>query len=76
MSIRDFKTAAEYFFDTMATFTSTELVDYRTFVKYAVFSCLVAMVRSDVKEKVSWLIMSIMLGWEWSYSSLAQWGGG
>ena len=52
MAIRDFKTAASCFFETMATFTSTELMDYRTFVKYAVFSCMVAMDRSDVKSKV------------------------
>ena len=52
MAIRDFGTAANCFFETMATFTSTELMDYRTFVKYAVFSCMVAMERSDVKSKV------------------------
>lgn len=52
MAVRDFKTAASCFFETMATFTSTELMDYRTFVKYAVFSCMVAMDRSDMKSKV------------------------
>lgn len=52
MAVRDFKTAASCFFETMATFTSTELMDYRTFVKYAVFSCTVAMDRSDMKSKV------------------------
>ena len=53
MSIRDFGKAATCFFDTMATFTSTELMDYRTFVKYACFCCVVALDRSDVKSKVS-----------------------
>lgn len=52
MSVRDFKKAATMFFETMATFTSTELMDYRMFVKYAVFSCLVAKERSDVKTEV------------------------
>ena len=52
MSLRDFKKAAECFFDTMATFTSTELMDYRTFVKYSVFCCMIELDRSDVKEKV------------------------
>ena len=52
MSIRDFKTAAVNFFDTMATFTSTELMDYRTFVKYAVLCCMVSMERCDIKSKV------------------------
>lgn len=52
MSIRDFGKAANCFFDTMATFTSTELMDYRTFVKYSCFCCVVALDRSDVKSKV------------------------
>ena len=52
MSIRDFKKAATCFFDTMATFTSTELMDYRTFCKYAIFSCLLAQERKDIKEQV------------------------
>ena len=52
MSVRDFGKAATCFFDTMATFTSTELMDYQTFVKYACFCCVVALDRSDVKSKV------------------------
>ena len=52
MSVRDFKKAAECFFDTMATFTSTELMDYRSFVKYAVFCCLVTQDRGDIKKQV------------------------
>lgn len=52
MSVRDFAKAATCFFDTMATFTSTELMDYRTFVKYACFCCVVSMDRSDVKTKI------------------------
>ena len=53
MSVRDFKRAADCFFDTMATFTSTEIMDYRTFCKYAVFCCMVAMGRGEVKKHVS-----------------------
>lgn len=53
MQTRDFKTAAVNFFEAMSTFTSTELMDYRTFVKYAVFCCMVALPRSDLKAKVS-----------------------
>lgn len=52
MQIRDFKTAATNFFDAVATFTSTELMEYRTFVKYAVFCCMVSLPRSDLKTKV------------------------
>ena len=58
MSIRDFGRAATCFFDTMATFTSTELMDYQTFVKYACFCCLVALDRSDVKSKVRLFLIS------------------
>ena len=52
MSVRNFKKAAVCFFDTMATFTSTELVDYRTFCKYAIISCLLAQDRKDIKKQV------------------------
>ena len=52
MSVRDFKKAAVCFFDTMATFTSKELMEYQTFVKYAVFCCLVAQERGDIKKQV------------------------
>ncbi len=52
MSIRDFKKAAVCFFDTMATFTSTELMDYQTFSKYSVIACLMAQDRKDIKKQV------------------------
>lgn len=52
MSIRDFKKAAVCFFDTMATFTSTELMEYRTFCKYAIISCMLSQERKDIKEQV------------------------
>lgn len=61
MSIRDFKKSAECFFDTMATFTSTELMDYRTFCKYAIISCLLAQDRVDVKKQVTSLASSFFL---------------
>ena len=52
MQIRDFKTAAINFFEAVSTFTSTELMNYSNFVKYAVFCLMVALPRSDLKEKV------------------------
>jgi 26S proteasome regulatory subunit N7 len=51
MSIRDFKTAADLFLDTVATFTSYELMDYQTFVTYTVICCLVALERPKLREK-------------------------
>lgn len=52
MSVRDFKTAAGLFLDTVATFTSYELMDYKTFVTYTVLSCMIALPRTDLREKV------------------------
>jgi 26S proteasome regulatory subunit N7 len=51
MSIRDFKSAAELFLDTVATFTSYELMDYQTFVTYTVICCLLALERPKLREK-------------------------
>ncbi|CAF3077386.1 unnamed protein product [Rotaria socialis] len=52
MSIRDFKSAAELFLDTVATFTSYELMDYQTFVTYTVICSLLALERPKLREKV------------------------
>ena len=51
MSIRDFKSAAELFLDTVATFTSYELMDYQMFVTYTVICCLLALERPKLREK-------------------------
>jgi len=51
MSIRDFKLAADLFLDTVATFTSYELMDYQTFVTYTVICSLVALERPKLREK-------------------------
>ncbi|XP_067683844.1 26S proteasome non-ATPase regulatory subunit 6-like [Haliotis asinina] len=52
MSIRDFKSAANLFLDTIATFTSYELMDYHMFVTYTVFCSMIALERPDLREKV------------------------
>ncbi|CAO3593377.1 unnamed protein product [Absidia cylindrospora] len=52
MSIRDFKGAASQFIDTLSTFTSTEMMSYQDFVKYAVLTSLISMQRVDIKKKV------------------------
>lgn len=51
--MRDFKTASTQFLDTVATFTSYELMDYETFVIYTIFSTVVALSRTDLIEKVT-----------------------
>ncbi|XP_060079179.1 26S proteasome non-ATPase regulatory subunit 6-like [Ylistrum balloti] len=52
MSIRDFKKAASLFLDTVATFTSYEVMDYQTFVTYTVFCGMIALERPQLREKV------------------------
>lgn len=52
MSIRDFKTAASLFLDTVATFTSYELMDYKQFVTYTVLCSIIALERPALREKV------------------------
>jgi len=52
MSIRQFKEAATLFLDTIATFTSYELMDYPKFVTYTVVSSVIALERTKLREKV------------------------
>ncbi|CAH1782472.1 unnamed protein product, partial [Owenia fusiformis] len=52
MAIRDFKTAANLFLDTVATFTSYELMDYKDFVTYTVLCSVIALERPKLREKV------------------------
>jgi 26S proteasome regulatory subunit N7 len=61
MSIRDFKSAAELFLDTVATFTSYELMDYQTFVTYTVICSLVALERPKLREKGYFFFISIII---------------
>lgn len=50
---RDFKTAAQQFLDTVATFTSYELMNYDTFVVYTVFCAILALPRPELRSKVT-----------------------
>ena len=43
LSIRDFKSAANNFLDSISTFTSYELMDYKTFVMYTVLASMIAL---------------------------------
>ncbi|CAG8521013.1 5386_t:CDS:2 [Acaulospora colombiana] len=52
LSIRDFKRAANLFLDTLSTFMSTELMEYKTFIKYAVLAGAISLSRVDLKKKV------------------------
>lgn len=51
-SVRSFEKAAELLLDTLATFTATELFDYKQFVYYVIFASVVALDRVKLKERV------------------------
>lgn len=50
--MRDFKTAAQRFLETVATFTSYELMEYNTFVIYTIFTTVLALSRTQLRDKV------------------------
>ena len=52
MMVRNFKQAALNFLDILATFTSTELVSFTTFVKYTVLTSIISLDREAISKKV------------------------
>ncbi|TPX35310.1 hypothetical protein SmJEL517_g02317 [Synchytrium microbalum] len=52
MSVRDFKGAVNLLLDSLATFTSTELMEYKDFVKYTVLTATITLPRPELKKKV------------------------
>jgi 26S proteasome regulatory subunit N7 len=50
--IRDFSAASKHFLDTVATFTSYELMNYDTFVIYTILSTMVSLPRPELRDKV------------------------
>lgn len=56
MSVRDFKTAANLFLDTVSTFTSYELMDYKAFVRYTVYTSIISLPRNQLRDKVNLLV--------------------
>jgi 26S proteasome regulatory subunit N7 len=52
MSIRDFKTAAALFLDTISTFTSSELMSYVDFVKYTVIMAMISLPRNELRDNI------------------------
>lgn len=51
-SIRDFAGAANLLLDTLATFTSVELMEYKEFVRYAVLAAALVLKRPEFKTRV------------------------
>nr|SVE78408.1 EOG090X0ARF [Daphnia lumholtzi] len=52
MVIRDFKAASGFFLDTVSTFTSYELMEYSTFVRYTVYMGMIALPRNQLRDKI------------------------
>ena len=52
MMIRNFKQAALNFLDILATFTSTELVSFTTFVKYTILTSIISLDRAAIGKSV------------------------
>ncbi|EPZ30991.1 26S proteasome non-ATPase regulatory subunit 6-like protein [Rozella allomycis CSF55] len=52
MSTRDFHTAADKFLDALATFTCTELLEYKEFIKYTIICALIAVDRIGIRKKL------------------------
>jgi 26S proteasome regulatory subunit N7 len=52
MTMRNFKQAAQNFLDILATFTSTELISFTTFIKYTIITSLVSLDRATIGKKI------------------------
>jgi len=52
MTIRDFKTAALRFLESISTFTSYELMEYKKFVVYTVMVSMISLERTELRQKV------------------------
>lgn len=52
ISRRQFKEASNMLLDTLATFTSTEMLEYKEFVRYAILTAALILSRPDFKKKV------------------------
>ncbi|EDS39093.1 26S proteasome non-ATPase regulatory subunit 6 [Culex quinquefasciatus] len=52
VAIRDFRSAANFFLDTVSTFTSYELMDYASFVRYTVYVSMISLPRNELRDKV------------------------
>ena len=52
LSIRDFKAGGALIFDTVSTFTATELIAYEDFIALAIIAGVLTLPRKDLKKKV------------------------
>lgn len=61
ISKRQFKPASNLLLDTLATFTSTEVMEYKDFVRYAILTAALTLDRVEFKQKVL-IILSLGTG--------------
>lgn len=52
IAIRDFKSAATFFLDTISTFTSYELMNYDNFVRFTVYVSMISLPRNELRDKI------------------------
>lgn len=52
LAIRQYCRAAELFVDVVPTFESYELADFGTIIRYTVFSCMIALPRYNLRQKL------------------------
>ena len=60
MTIRDFKTAATRFLESISTFTSYELMEYKSFVVYTILVSMIALERTELRTKVTNLDIKVI----------------
>ena len=52
LNVRNFSGAADLLLETLSTFTSYELFDYKQFIFYAVISAMVSLDRPSLKKRI------------------------
>jgi 26S proteasome regulatory complex component, contains PCI domain len=51
----DYKAAANFFLDSISTFTSYEVMEYETLVRYTVYCSMVSLPRNELRDKVRFI---------------------
>ncbi len=50
LTLRDFKEAATLLLDSLATFTCTEILDYKDYIGYTILAAMITLSRPDMKK--------------------------
>lgn len=60
LAVRNFNEGSRLILDALPTFTCTELVDNKEFVKYVILASLLSLPRSEIKSKVRYYDINIL----------------